>query len=140
MRAPERLTDVDLGGVVLVTRFGVDQGVKSDGTRKARARALRESINFCEQNACVLWQVRAVDDCSIAGINAATHPRERMRHETIDHLLTLCKLFTDEATAVPRVRRRRARRGCRHQRCRACLGSTSTPPSGGSRCDQSIGN
>ena len=43
MRAPESLTDIDLGRVILVPRFGVEQGVRSDGTRKARARP-RERI------------------------------------------------------------------------------------------------
>ena len=39
MHAPEGLSDLDLGSIILVPRFGVVQGVRSDGTRKARARA-----------------------------------------------------------------------------------------------------
>lgn len=39
MHAPEGLSDLDLGSVIMVPWFGVVQGVRSDGARKARARA-----------------------------------------------------------------------------------------------------
>ena len=120
MRAPEDLSDIDLDSIILVPRFGVEQGVRSDGTRKARARA-RTKRRSSLLGARAARQVRAVDDCAIADINAATRPRERMRHETIDHLFLLCRLFTATVAAASRGRKGHARLGCRHQKCRACL-------------------
>ena len=51
--------DVDLAKIVVAPRFGVDQGLKKDGSRK----------------------IRAVDDCTVSGVNACTEPSVKLNVE-----------------------------------------------------------
>ena len=64
MTEPVDLAQIDTAGAVLVPRFSVEQGIRADGTPK----------------------MRSIDDCSIAGLNGATAPGEKHRHDTVDAL------------------------------------------------------
>ena len=56
IRHPIMPGDVDLSSILLAPRFGVDQGIRSDGSRK----------------------IRAVDDCTRSGVNGATQPSVKL--------------------------------------------------------------
>ena len=74
-------------GAAVIPRFGVEQGMRPDGTTKAPLAAppcLPPRSRYAR--ARLLAQVRAVDDCSAAHLNRGTEPQERMRHDTVDAL------------------------------------------------------
>jgi hypothetical protein len=64
MTPPRELKDEDLDALHLAPRFGVEQGLKDDGSLK----------------------VRPIDDMSASGVNAATAATEKLRYDTIDML------------------------------------------------------
>ena len=69
----------DLRGVVVNSRFGVEQGVTDKGTPK----------------------VRPVDDFSASGVNKCCEPTERLQHDGVDSLFQLTKLFREKVGVVP---------------------------------------
>ena len=84
---PEPAAVAELEGAVLVPRFGVEQGLRPDGSIKVRRAC---GARACARRGAMRRQVRPVDDCSVAGINAATQPQESMGHNTVDALCEAC--------------------------------------------------
>ena len=108
MSAPEPVAEGCDDGRVLIPRFAVVQGTKADGSPK----------------------VRAVDDCSVAGVNKvahtrragggaprvalsaeATRPLEKWRHDTVDALFEVSQRVSRASwrTAPARARATTAR-------------------------------
>ena len=87
------------------------------------------------RNRCALW--------TIAQLRASTVPRGRM-NACGTRPSTICTNYADSLSkrrAPRRAREGGARAGVgRFRRSRACSSLTLTPPSGGSRCGQSIGS
>ena len=71
----------DFNEEIISPRFGVEQGLKPDGSRK----------------------IRAVDDCTRSGINGATQPAVKLFVEGADMLIEVMKLLHQECGAVPDV-------------------------------------
>ena len=76
---PLAISTINTQEVAIASRFSVEQGVKSDGSRK----------------------IRAVDDESAAGINPACAPRERLRLDGLDKLIALVRYFVVGIGCIP---------------------------------------
>ena len=68
MTFPVPVSDLDLSKVLLAQRFGVEQGVKDDGSVK----------------------IRCIDDETRAGVNPCTQPSEKLKLDMIDSLFPCC--------------------------------------------------
>ena len=79
MGAPRPVAEVSLDSVVLVRRFSVEQGLRSDGSVK----------------------VRPIDDGTAAGVNPVTSLPQGITHHTIDHLWECCRLFKSKVGRRP---------------------------------------
>ena len=81
MTEPLPLSSINIDEVAIASRFSVEQGVRSDGSRK----------------------IRAVDDESAAGINPACAASERLKLDGLDKLIALVRHFVVVSGCVPEL-------------------------------------
>ena len=71
MTYPQDVKDINLKGIVLSKRFGLEQGTKSDGSVK----------------------IRAVDDCTGSNLNSTVTKTERMICDGVDKAILVAQWF-----------------------------------------------
>ena len=81
MTFPVAVSDLDLSKVLLAQRFGVEQGVKDDGSVK----------------------IRCIDDETRAGVNPCTQPSEKLKLDGIDSLFHVVKWFVSVFGVAPHL-------------------------------------
>ena len=81
MGQPIPVAQVDLSAVNLAPRFGVEQGLKPDGSMK----------------------IRAVDDETINGSNSCCQPGEKLRMDGVDMLIAVLQMFVTIAQVLPHL-------------------------------------
>ena len=81
MTWPADLSQVQLEDVRISHRFGVDQGLKSDGSRK----------------------IRCVDSCTESGINPCTEATEHLSTDGLDSLFQVMTWLQEEFGIIPHI-------------------------------------
>ena len=74
-------SDIDLNNICISPRFGVDQGLKADGSQK----------------------VRCVDSCTESGVNPCTQATEHLMPDGLDVLFEVMRWFAVVMCVIPHV-------------------------------------
>ena len=89
MSTPFRAEEVDLGELLCCPRFGVEQGVKQDGTKKVRAV---DHFSWSHSNG---QKRRKRRDVKSESINGHFTPDMTIKHDHLDDLLAAMRLQHD---------------------------------------------